>query len=58
MKHISHYIKERAKKLAEQHEVPVCPYCGEPKDADDILDDMVLCKECREDFGHTTIDEL
>lgn len=32
-----------------------CPYCGEKTDS---IDPRVLCKECRQDFGHTLIDEL
>ena len=32
-----------------------CPYCGEETDSSDP---RVLCKDCRETFGHTFIDEL
>jgi hypothetical protein len=32
-----------------------CPYCGQKSDS---IDPRVLCKECRQDFGHTFIFEL
>ena len=32
-----------------------CPYCGEKSDSNDP---KVLCKECRETFGHSFFDEL
>jgi hypothetical protein len=32
-----------------------CPYCGEKSDS---IDSNVLCKDCRETFGHTFIGEL
>lgn len=35
--------------------LPKCPYCGQTSDS---TDPRVLCKECREDFGHTFYDEL
>lgn len=38
-----------------EHLVHVCPYCQGPSDS---TDDRVLCQECRQDFGHTFIDEL
>lgn len=33
----------------------VCPYCGEKSDS---IDQKILCVDCRETFGHHTIDEL
>lgn len=44
-------VDEHGKEVV-QHE---CQYCGHTTDSDDP---RVLCKECREDFGHTFIDEL
>ena len=32
-----------------------CPYCGEKSDS---IDPRVLCKDCRETFGHTFFEEL
>jgi hypothetical protein len=32
-----------------------CLYCGEKSDS---LDPRVLCKDCRETFGHTFFEEL
>jgi predicted amidophosphoribosyltransferase len=41
--------------LLDLKELPKCPYCGQTSDT---TDPRVLCKECREDFGHTFYDEL
>ena len=32
-----------------------CQYCGEKSDS---VDPRVLCKDCRETFGHTFFEEL
>jgi hypothetical protein len=32
-----------------------CLYCGEKSDS---IDPRVLCKDCRETFGHTFFEEL
>jgi hypothetical protein len=32
-----------------------CPYCGEKSDS---IDPKILCTDCRETFGHYSIDEL
>ena len=32
-----------------------CLYCGEKSDS---VDPRVLCKDCRETFGHTFFEEL
>ena len=45
--------------VVDKHGVEIpehdCPYCGNPSDSSDP---DVLCRECREDFGHTFIHEL
>jgi NADH pyrophosphatase NudC (nudix superfamily) len=46
---IASYVKQRMMYTT------YCPYCGEESDSSD---EKVLCRECRETFGHTTIDEL
>jgi len=33
----------------------MCPYCGEKSDS---TDPKILCADCRETFGHHSIDEL
>jgi hypothetical protein len=32
-----------------------CQYCGEKSDS---VDPRILCKDCRETFGHTFFEEL
>lgn len=44
-------IKILENKLKENH----CQYCGEPTDSSDS---NVLCRDCREVFGHTFFSEL
>lgn len=39
----------------EEDTFPPCPYCGSRSDS---TDPRILCKDCREDFGHVFIDEL
>lgn len=46
---------EQAQKCWENKDKTLCPYCDEVSDSSDP---NVLCKDCRELFGHTFIHEL
>lgn len=39
----------------EEDKFVECPYCGNRSDS---IDPRILCKECRQDFGHVFVDEL